>query len=402
MRYYNTNHSARSAIRVLLLAFVAVEASSAGQTTAFLPSRKTRTLIAPHGAADGPPQQHDPHRRRLYATKEHQQAIPVCGVVAPLLKIGPYPCLELRFPNLVNEPVWTFLLDTGANVNSIQASLVEQYKLERMPQDLHLLGSVGLGGTLAAPGDLVKLGDAQLHGLPNDQDNIIFMTNLTAASLPHASPIDGVAGVLGLSFFRSFAGVEFDWHSSEGEDGQEEPPTVQFLFTNDIAETRQKENNMTRVLLQQWGLAQVLLMNVAVNGVPLLALLDTGSPATILSEQAAQQAGVAAVTTPRDPHDVIRVGGLDKLPIELRRSESLVSICAGGENDEVEFGKGRVYVGTLPGLARIGSMVSSDGGFAPKMIAGRDLLSSTQCMLLKYNNEKDEWEAWFETRKLRN
>ena len=168
----------------------------------------------------------------------------VIGVVAPLGFIGAYPCLKLRFPNLIplttndetvidkeekseqthDGVVLDFVLDTGANMNSIIKSSFGTLQLPLVTEskDLPIAGSAGVGGLFEA-GNLYDLGDCKLEGLPPDQNNI-FMTNLTAFKLPNSSPVAN--GLLGIPFFLSFpAGVEFDWSGTDGD-----PPTVIFYY----------------------------------------------------------------------------------------------------------------------------------------------------------------------------
>jgi hypothetical protein len=142
-----------------------------------------------------------------------------------------------------------------------------------------MMGSAGVGGAFTA-GDIYMLGDCQLDGLPPEQ-NFTFMTNLTAAALPHASPVGD--GLLSLSFFYSFpAGVEFDWHGTDGD-----PPTVIFYFGKTLPESIYK--GMTRVALIRMAV-QVLAITLRVKSVDITALLDTGSPITVLNPQAALEA----------------------------------------------------------------------------------------------------------------
>ena len=244
---------------------------------------------------------------------QSQAPVSVCGVAAPLLRLGPYPCLALRFPHWQpptdsdDAVVLRFLLDTGANINSINPQLCEKYHLERIFNSAeHVVGSAGIGGQMA-PGDIYLLGDCQLHGLPAGQDQVTFMRNLTAASLP-GPPVSAVGaavdGILGLSFLRSCRGVALDWYGSD--DNEEDVPTVQFLFTEEILQTVQA--NMTRVPLiqpplsssQPWDSIEgggLLWMNVTVNGMELPALLDTGSPVSVFNEPAARATGLLAKST---------------------------------------------------------------------------------------------------------
>jgi len=295
--------------------------------------------------------------------------------------------------------VWTFLLDTGANVNSIRSDLVEQHHLERLfsAKDPRMVGLGGVGG-VSAPGDIVLLGDCQLTGLPGNQSNAIFMKNLTAASLPLASPVG--QGLLGLQFFMSFKGVMFDWH---GVPERKEPPSVGFLFTDDVVQML-RENMTACVPLRPWGLTGEVMIDLTVNkgdgsgGVDLPALLDTGAPISIICKDAAKRAGIATVqkkSNLKAGYDYLTIGGVDGKPMQLYRTQEKVSIQASGKDSSqvAQFGTGYVFVGELPGLARIAQMVAQDVD-PPSMIVGRDVLASSQCMLLQLS----KGEVWFENR----
>lgn len=331
------------------------------------------------------------------ATNKGKQPVFASGVVAPLLRVGPYPCLALRFPNLDrssslppsdrgDDPVaLTFLLDTGANANAINSSIVEQYALERLLSVKDLMKAAGVGGDVS-PGDVYRLGDCQLDGMPAGQENITFMTNLAACSFPRASPVGD--GILGLAFLRCFRGVEFDWF---GDEENEYQPTIQFLFTQDIIEKTQE--NMTRVPLDPWGPTGIVMMNVTVNGREVRGIIDTGSPVTVLCEKVADELGIAKVKnkSPQPNKDVLHVQGMDGTIISLHRSADAVSIEAGDE--AIGFGTGRIFVGELLGLSRVSNLLGNIGA-SPEIVIGRNCLSSTQRMLLKLNDS----EVWFENR----
>jgi hypothetical protein len=319
----------------------------------------------------------------------------IIGVVAPLKYMGPYPCLTLRFPNLSTSEQKArnltgvsldFVLDTGANVNSIDARLADQLALQlcASSKDLNILGSAGVGGTFLA-GDIFLLGDCQLDGLPPG-NNFTFMTNLTAAALPHASPVGH--GLLSLSFFLSFpAGVEFDWYGTDGD-----PPTVIFYYGKELPEN--VKAGLIRVPLERLA-AQVLSVTINVNGTNMPALLDTGSPITVMNHEAAKQAGIETVREPlvqpipQRPQaygdDSLTIRGVDSGLVNLSRSVSPVPIRAG----TVSLGEGPVYVGDLPGLALVGGLSNSS---VPGVVLGLDSLRRSYRMILRVA----ENELWFE------
>lgn len=270
------------------------------------------------------------------------------GVVAPLIYKGPYyPCLSLIFPERNNNESFQFILDTGANVNSIQSDLVKKHKLSAMKNMGTPLATSGMGGNFA-PGDLVKLGDCKLDGLPPEQSHLMFMRGLTAASLPHASPLD-TSGLLGTPFFQSFAGVEFDWYGTDGD-----PPTFIFYFGEDLPDSATKD--MAKVPLQRLEV-DLFTVNISINGAQMPALLDTGSPITVINPKAAKDAGIEmASLKSSESNEVIglKVGGVDGNEMTLQKSRSPVSIEV---SPFFSLGEGHVFVGDLPGLAFLESVL---------------------------------------------
>jgi predicted aspartyl protease len=301
------------------------------------------------------------------------------AVVAPLNYIGPYSCLTLRFPHHSNQ-TFDFLLDTGANVNSLDAKLVRQLDLPmvRCLEGLPFLGTTS-GSAGVKGGDLYLLGDCQLDGLPFPV--FTFLRNLTAAALPYASPV-GV-GLLSLALFYSFpAGVEFDWYGTDGD-----PPSIIFYFGKPDHAPKEVVATMKRVPLTPLAVG-VMTLNITMNGVELPALLDTGSPITVLNPQAAERVGVA-LAPDEDADDTkkasLKITGVDGGEMELRPSDSYVAIRAG----DVSLGNGPVFVGNLPGLAL---MEQLGGGDAPAVVLGLDFLRRVYRMVLRVPDQ----EVWFE------
>ena len=355
--------------------------------------------------------------------------ITVEGVVAPLKYDGPYPCLELKFPNLElrNSPskknqsaknrqetsdngshvdegggtTLSFVLDTGANINSIHSQLVEELDISPLiltkdgkeamtattttdisptnqcstseeGADVVLIGLTGstsssspfAASKLNIPKSIYQIGDCQLAGLPTGQD-FIFYRNLTVTGLAKASPVGH--GILGQSFLGSFPeGVEFDWQGTDGD-----PPTVIFYFrpSNDVTE------GMKRVPLKKIPIGPIysILLRVVVdnnddenssttNGIAIPALLDTGSPISLFNPEAAEILGIESSTfslneqnnenNQNNDGDMVLVPvvrGSDGGVLPIRRSVS-ASINLYTAIGDVHLGRGHVYVGQLPGL----------------------------------------------------
>jgi hypothetical protein len=285
------------------------------------------------------------------------------------------------------------VLDTGANVNIIDVELVDELKLPLVmrSKDLDIIGSVGVGGSFQAGEGYFRLGNCTLEGLPPDQ-NYTFMTNLTALALPHPSPAGD--GLLSLTLFSSFpAWVEFDWHGTDGD-----PPTLIFYFGTELPESARK--GLTRVPLERNAVAGILSLTINMNGKDMPAILDTGSPMTVISHQVAKEANIETVapekyfssTTFRQQalgDEVLMVGGVDGGHLNLYRSvSSEIPIRAGN----ISFGEGPVYVGDLPGLAAMMNASETNQTTSPSVVLGLDFLRRMYRMILRVPAS----EVWFE------
>jgi len=329
-------------------------------------------------------------------TSSTEDQYTVVAVVAPLKYLGPYPCLTLRFPNLSSAEqrkdnksgvTLDFVLDTGANVNTIDVKFVKELDLPLVisSKDLDILGSAGIGGTLT-PGDTFALGDCELVGLPPEQTTT-FMRNLTAAGLGFSTPVGN--GLLSLSFFLSFpAGVEFDWHGTDGD-----PPTLIFYYGKELPTFNNVRQGLVRVPLERLPVGLTSL-TVNINGTDIPALLDTGAPITVLNQEAVELAGIEMVQASLGAgilgkqsygDENLMVGGVDGVPVNLYRSVSPVPIRAG----KVSLGEGPVYIGDLPGLKMAGTMAGTP---LPAVVLGLDSLRRSYRMILRAPAD----EVWFE------
>ena len=321
-------------------------------------------------------------------------------VRAPLRYVGPYPCLALKFPQLATQSqrernvtgvTLDFILDTAANTNTINGEVAQLLDLEvvgEAPSGVAALGAIDGGKTFS-------LGDCQLDGIPKD-DQFTFMTQLTASALPVANP--ATAGLLSLSFLQCFeGGVEFTWGTFQ--DGTEAKlPSITFYGLGH--ESEDKVKSMVRVPVEPVPLTLLPSVTVRINGVDVPALLDTGSPVTVLNAQAAKIAGIETVDVDtqesRNPFanvaknfklaqaaskgEVLMVAGVDGRMVNLLRSESPVEIGLVGDTDIAEFGKGNVYVGDLPGLQALNGLgVDSP----PAVVLGMDVLRCRPSMLFR-------------------
>lgn len=317
----------------------------------------------------------------------------VTGVVAPLCYKGPYPCLSLKFPHLEGSPVWDFVVDTGANVNTIHAILAQTYNLTPvqglppMP-----LPAAGMGGSFA-PGSLVVVPNAVLANMPSEQGDITFIHNLTVAALPRASP-PPTAGLLGSSLCAMFpSGVEFDWFGTDGD-----PPTFCFYF-NEEGRSATTTTGMTRIPIQQ--IMGLFVVTITVNGKDIPALLDTGSPITVLTKDAARQASLEVAKEDADDdtpssapqlgnHHHVKVGGIDGRPMEVMRSASTnVHVQVG----TVSLGQGPVYIGSVPAFSILQqAMPDISDTTTPSAILGLDFLRRAYRMIIVANRH----EMWLD------
>jgi hypothetical protein len=155
---------------------------------------------------------------------------------------------------------------------------------------------------------------------------------------------------------------------------------------------------------------ELLSVIVNINGVDMPALLDTGSPVTVMNAQAAKLAGVESAPDPaantNNPlaalqskfqqaqaasrGDILTIFGAGGKRVNLCKSTGKeVDVSMDGSNGEkVQFGSGPVYVGDLPGLAALNGLgVESP----PAVVLGMDVLRRRPSMLLRAT----ENEAWF-------
>jgi hypothetical protein len=337
------------------------------------------------------------------------------AVRAPLKFLGPYPTLGLRFPNLatasqreknVTGISLDFILDTAANTNTINAQVANELQLEIVGE---ALPGVGSSGTMAG-GHTYNLGDSQLEGIfqqTEDDKNqpFLFMQNLTASALPVASPAS--AGLLSLAFLYCFeGGVEFNWGSPNSmEDGKmAEPPSVTFFGEKDALANKAIEG-MTRVKIENMPVTQLPSIMLSINGVEIPALLDTGSPVTVLNSQAAARAGIKTISLPSQSSEsknpftaiadrfkearaiskaaaegnVLTIAGMNG-PINLLKSTEAPAIFAIGEDSNVSFGKTNIFVGDIPGLAALNG-IGVDA--PPAVVLGMDVLRTKAKMTLR-------------------
>jgi hypothetical protein len=323
------------------------------------------------------------------------------SVRAPLKWLGPYPSLGLRFPDLATSSQrernatgvsLDFVLDTAANTNTINAQVSTELGLEVVGQ---ALSGVGAGGAIPG-GNTFMLGGCQLEGLSSDEEPFTFMTDLTASTLSVGSPVS--AGLLSLAFLQCFpGGVEFVWGRVEDRE-MKEIPSVTFHGDDAWSFESLQRSPITRI-----PITQLPSITIKVNGVEMPALLDTGSPITVLNAQAAAAAGITTVDLPsmderKNPFSKLAAsfkvaqaasrGELLQLAdgngqlVNLVKSLEVAKVEVVGDDDKdaIDFGNSNLYVGDLPGLAALSGL----GVYSPPaVVLGMDVLRKRSRMWLR-------------------
>ena len=324
---------------------------------------------------------------------------------APLRMLGPYPVLSLRFNDMATPEQFKaqqqetsergvaldFVVDTGANVNTINAKLAADLGLEAVGFDE---GGVSATGDLAG-GTTFMLGSAQLNDLPK-AERVDFCGGLTASALPVASPSG--AGLLGVGFLFAFpGGVEFDWGDAaaagspnDAATGAAAPALTMF---GDMVGTEDLMDGLCEVPARQLE-SGLVCVTMTINGVEIPSLLDTGSPITVLNAAAAEAAGIAMpqpeatginlfarakaaveAAAAMASGEVAMMGGPNG-PITLRKIPEKAPIFLGA----ADIGAGRPYVGKFPGLAALGGLDADSG---PAAVLGTDVLRQRRRLVMQ-------------------
>ena len=131
-------------------------------------------------------------------------------------------------------------------------------------------------------------------------------------------------------------------------------------------------------------------LKVNVNGTGLLAVIDTGSPITILTPNAAKKAMIQIQEKQMDDDELL-IRGVDEKFMAVNRSLSEVSISVTGDrNSTISFGNGFVYVCDLPGFSQMSNL--SDEIRLPDVVFGLDFLNRMHRMIVRVLDE----ELWFQ------
>ena len=163
-----------------------------------------------------------------------------------------------------------------------------------------------------------------------------------------------------------------------------DPPTMQFYYGDTMPDAAKKNAFCIPLEESFWGVPTI---KVNVNGVDLKAIIDTGSPITILNTDAAEKVGIGNTLSKEEEEDTsfLVVKGVDDDNINLIRSKNGASVSIG----DFSLGDIHVCVGNLPGIAFASSLSSSA---EPQVLLGLDALRRTYRMILSTPKN----EVWFE------
>jgi hypothetical protein len=337
---------------------------------------------------------------------------------APMRMAGPYPVLSLRFPEVTAPEEMQqaqqmtgetgvaieFMIDTAANINTINGQLAE-----RVLNLTVVGGDTGFPmGPFGGPRTYL-LGDCQLNDVPKDE-RVLLLSGLQASGLPVGSPTG--AGLLGIGFLFAFVGgVELNWGDLAAVTaaqaagpgvamGAMNPDSLPSLtMYSDIAAAENLTEGLSEVPARQLADNALLSLTIKVNDVELPALLDTGSPITVLNAAAAKAVGVE-VKEERDLSEMnwgaqimnrfriakritddFRKGDVVALPsprgvVYLKKAEQNVTLALG----DAEFEETRLFVGEMPGLAALDGL-GEDA--KPAVLLGTDILRQRRKLVIQ-------------------
>eukprot|EP00547_Thalassionema_nitzschioides_P009217 CAMPEP_0194225876 /NCGR_PEP_ID=MMETSP0156-20130528/40556_1 /TAXON_ID=33649 /ORGANISM="Thalassionema nitzschioides, Strain L26-B" /LENGTH=408 /DNA_ID=CAMNT_0038958005 /DNA_START=147 /DNA_END=1373 /DNA_ORIENTATION=- len=357
--------------------------------------------------------------------------LPRMSISTPLKFVGPYACLGLRFPKLatsaqrernVTGVSLDFMVDTAANINVINAQVAKELQLPVVGQ---APGGVGSSGAMMDGASIFSLGDTYLEKVlqpqitkDDDEEPSMFMQGLTASALTVASPAS--AGILSYAFLSCFeGGVEFKWgdtskgmgistSSGETNDTALVPSLVFYGGNDDGKEDGLVLDQMTKVNISPTPVTMLPTITILMNGFEVQALLDTGSPITVLNKAAAESAAIETfekspdqTTKKSNPFasvvnlfqegkeqsmaaqrgELVMIPGADGQPVCLYRSKDDVDIgFATSDGSSLKFKPSPVFVGDIPGLAALNGLGDDS---PPAMILGMDVLRTRSSMFLR-------------------
>ncbi len=191
-----------------------------------------------------------------------------------------------------------------------------------------------------------------------------------AMSLGIANSVGG--GMLGSQFFNCFkGGVEFDWYGTDGD-----PPTL--IFYHSLPDFAKENASCVSIKTDEFfGLPTV---SVKINGKELRAIIDTGSPITIVSPSVASDIGISK------EDKMVNIKGVDDGAVMgISKSLDKVSLSIG----DAKLNLPTIFIGELPGLAMASKFSDSH---QPQVLLGLDTLRRTYRMILRMS----KGELWLE------
>jgi predicted aspartyl protease len=226
-------------------------------------------------------------------------AIPSCGRAA-CRKAADVPLrLEEGFPvvaaSVGSTPV-SFLLDTGAQAHLVLPDAAKALGLRVLPGQVPVIGTGGARQATVVMLERVRLGGIELPPAPTPVSDL--------PTLPTVTPM--LAGLLGAPVLASY---DLELAASSGRIGLYEAGACDPSILG----------GRTTILPLTITPAGEALLSVRLNGHELVAQLDTGSRATLLTQEAARQLGLRA---PISANTARGVDG-ERLPLEHVRVSEL-------------------------------------------------------------------------------
>ena len=196
----------------------------------------------------------------------------------------------------------------------------------------------------------------------------------------------------------------FEWgsNSSGGAASPSSPTSIPSItFFADRTKMGDALDGLERARIQSLPVSALPSIDIVINGQTIPALLDTGSPITVLNAEAARLAGVTTTMEddgggnskggggPFNPFarltknlqsaqaaargDVLLIAGAGGERVELVKSKEAVDCGVVGDGDAtIGIGKHSIYFGDLPGLAALGGL--GGDGAPPAAVLGMDIL----------------------------
>ena len=223
---------------------------------------------------------------------------------------------SVEVPGAINRSPAEFVVDTGAERTVLSKTAVKSYLLAHSERSITQL--TGLGGMVS---DADVYADLQLG-------DVHFQQRLAEAEIPQG------AGLLGADMLSDYD-VEFDL-----PDGRFRLWRAPGCNAADIP--WRGPRTTTKINVTE---GQKLRLPLAINGVHLAAVLDSGSTATLMTTDAARRLGVDEIELAYDPQVLVRGVGPGSIALRLHRFDSIK--IGGDQIAPMQIGVGEVQFGAL-------------------------------------------------------